>query len=389
LNKFSDAKNVITVKREGEVREINIDDLKVGDIARIKTGMNIPVDAILLPPSSGVTSDESAMTGESIELKKDTMELTLVRKDEHEADEKEGDQANRDSHTLPSPLLLSGTQIQTGEGWFLVIVVGKNSCVGKIRDKLEQGGAEMTPLQEKLEAIATDIGKLGMVSAYITVMVLFLRFWIEQGYAGYDWGSNVGTFLGNWFGYLIVGVTIIVVAVPEGLPLAVMISLAYSVRKMLKDMNFVKRLSSCEIMGGANNICSDKTGTLTMNKMHVTNVWHGINSDLPQPVDAKPEEIEEENPEEEKKKKKKTKKSKKGKELEDRRKQELPPFSLGDYFKDQKHGDLFVQALACNTQGEIENAGATDKAMIEVIPRTGNDYMAIRDTHLEKNFIRF
>jgi len=140
----------------------------------------------------------------------------------------------------------------------------------------------MTPLQEKLEAIATDIGKLGMVAAYITVMVLFVRFWIEQGVEGYDWGSNVGTYLGNWFGYIIVGVTIIVVAVPEGLPLAVMISLAYSVRKMLKDKNFVKRLASCEIMGGANNICSDKTGTLTMNKMHVTNIWHGKDSSLPQ-----------------------------------------------------------------------------------------------------------
>lgn len=70
-------------------------------------------------------------------------------------------------------------------------------------------------------------------------------------------------------------------AVPEGLPLAVMISLAYSVRKMLRDMNFVKRLASCEIMGGANNICSDKTGTLTMNKMHVTNIWHGCNTELP------------------------------------------------------------------------------------------------------------
>ena len=74
---------------------------------------------------------------------------------------------------------------------------------------------------------------------------------------------------------MIIGVTVVVVAVPEGLPLAVMISLAYSVRKMLIDKNFVKRLASCEIMGGANNICSDKTGTLTMNKMTVTNIWAG------------------------------------------------------------------------------------------------------------------
>ena len=79
----------------------------------------------------------------------------------------------------------------------------------------------------------------------------------------------------EWIRYFILGITIIVVAVPEGLPLAVMISLAYSVRKMLIDKNFVKRLASCEIMGGANNICSDKTGTLTMNMMTVTNVWAG------------------------------------------------------------------------------------------------------------------
>jgi P-type E1-E2 ATPase len=104
-----------------------------------------------------------------------------------------------------------------------------------------------------------------MVSASITVLVLFIRFFIEEGISGYQFGDKIGEYLADWFRYLIVGITIIVVAVPEGLPLAVMISLAYSVRKMLKDMNFVKRLAACEIMGGANNICSDKTGTLTKN----------------------------------------------------------------------------------------------------------------------------
>ncbi len=78
-----------------------------------------------------------------------------------------------------------------------------------------------------------------------------------------------------WFEYLIVGITIIVVAVPEGLPLAVVISLAYSVRKMLEEKNFVKKLAACEIMGGANNICSDKTGTLTKNEMTVVQLWQG------------------------------------------------------------------------------------------------------------------
>jgi magnesium-transporting ATPase (P-type) len=137
----------------------------------------------------------------------------------------------------------------------------------------------VTPLQNKLESIATDIGKLGTYVALLTIHILLLRFFIE-GFMK----RNIDLFGGEkipsidvpesqfildylklWVGYVIIGVAIIVVAVPEGLPLAVMISLAYSIERMLKDNNDVKRLSSCEIMGGANNICSDKTGTLTLN----------------------------------------------------------------------------------------------------------------------------
>eukprot|EP00117_Sycon_ciliatum_P050124 scpid90314/ scgid35423/ Calcium-transporting ATPase 4, plasma membrane-type; Ca(2+)-ATPase isoform 4 len=197
------------------------------------------------------------MTGESIELKKESLEMCEQRLEEKLEEEKfaKGDN-ERTSHDLPSPILISGTQIQTGEGWFMLAVVGKHSCVGKIYAKLVQK-IEQTPLQIKLDTIATDIGKLGMISAAITVFVLFVRFFVETGIEGFDWGGEIGTYLQDWFGYIIIGITIIVVAVPEGLPLAVMISLAYSVRKMLKDMNFVKRLASCEIMGGANNICSD------------------------------------------------------------------------------------------------------------------------------------
>ncbi|PCJ22840.1 MAG: hypothetical protein COA94_08745 [Rickettsiales bacterium] len=118
-----------------------------------------------------------------------------------------------------------------------------------------------------------------MLFAALTVLVLFIRFFIETDYT--DFGDKFGTYLGDWFGFLIIGITIIVVAVPEGLPLAVMISLAYSVRKMLAEKNFVKKLASCEIMGGANNICSDKTGTLTMNEMSVTNLWNGATQGTP------------------------------------------------------------------------------------------------------------
>ena len=108
------------------------------------------------------------------------------------------------------------------------------SCVGKIYEKLEQK-IEATPLQEKLDAIATDIGKIGMWCAGITVFVLFLRFFIETGIRdeGYNWSNEIGDHLAEWFRFIIVGLTVVVVAVPEGLPLAVMVSLAYSVRKML------------------------------------------------------------------------------------------------------------------------------------------------------------
>ena len=107
--------------------------MKVGDVARIKAGMSIPCDAILLPGATGVTVDESAMTGESIELKKETPDTCDARKGELEA---ENPDDKRDNHDVPSPILLSGTQIQTGEGWFLIVVVGKNSCMGKIQEKI-------------------------------------------------------------------------------------------------------------------------------------------------------------------------------------------------------------------------------------------------------------
>ena len=97
----------------------------------------------------------------------------------------------------------------------------------------------------------------------------------NKNYVQYYCDGNLADIVEKWFEFIIIGVAIVVVAVPEGLPLAVMISLAYSVQKMLVDQNFVKKLSSCETMGGANNICSDKTGTLTKNQMTWTDIWAG------------------------------------------------------------------------------------------------------------------
>jgi Ca2+ transporting ATPase len=222
----------------------------------------------------------------------------------------------------------------TGEGWFICIVVGDHSCQGKIMSKLDTE-IETTPLQEKLEQIATDIGLMGMWAAILTVHTLFFRFWIER-FIGrsmdmFGGGEDTGTYENmngslkaycqEWIRYIILGITIIVVAVPEGLPLAVMISLAYSVRKMLIDQNFVKRLASCEMMGGANNICSDKTGTLTMNQMTVTNVWAG------RPYNVKVNDDK---------------------------------YNFKDFFVSDKHSALFTQALCLNTIGTVDNASATE-----------------------------
>ena len=140
-----------------------------------------------------------------------------------------------------------------------------------------------------------------------------------------------------WLQYFIIGITIIVVAVPEGLPLAVMISLAYSVKKMYVEKNFVKRLASCEIMGGANNICSDKTGTLTLNKMTVQNIWQGK-------VDF---------------------------QLEVHNK----TYDINKFFKNQKVINLFHQAVACNSTFD----NATEVSLREMLEKFNIDYKSLQE----------
>ena len=186
------------------------------------------------------------------------------------------------THAIPTPIILSGTKIVSGEGFFLVIVVGNDSCAGKIRAKLtgNEDEDENTPLQEKLEDLATDISIFGVIGAAITVGCLTILWLIkiiansfedDAGKKSYrPWGAWVGDLLH----YFIIGVAVIIMAVPEGLPLAVTLSLAFSVKKMLQDQNLVRKLYACETMGGANCICSDKTGTLTMNEMHLVKIWN-------------------------------------------------------------------------------------------------------------------
>lgn len=163
------------------------------------------------------------MTGESDEKEKDILENCLTSKNSEK----------------PSPILISDCQITSGEGHFIVISVGSRSQKGKIMEKLTEQ-QEDTPLQQKLEVIASQIGMVGFIAALITFSVLVIRFFVEKSGTELNWADNYGKYLQTLFGYVITSIAIIVVAVPEGLPLAVLIALAYSVRQMLGDKNFVK-----------------------------------------------------------------------------------------------------------------------------------------------------
>ncbi|XP_070997036.1 plasma membrane calcium-transporting ATPase 1 isoform X2 [Oncorhynchus clarkii lewisi] len=298
------------VVRGGQVIQIPVAEIVVGDVAQIKYGDLLPSDGILIQ-GNDLKIDESSLTGESDHVKK-----TLER----------------------DPMLLSGTHVMEGSGKMLVTAVGENSQTGIIfallgaseeddddeeekeakkkekKEKKKQDGAaenrkkakaadgaamEMQPLnsdevdidekrksnlkekkeksvlQGKLTKLAVQIGKAGLVMSAITVIILVVLFVVDTFWVqGLPWHKDCTPIYIQFFvKFFIIGVTVLVVAVPEGLPLAVTISLAYSVKKMMKDNNLVRHLDACETMGNATAICSDKTGTLTMNRMTVVQAY--------------------------------------------------------------------------------------------------------------------
>lgn len=302
-----------SVVRGGQVIQIHVAEIVVGDIAQIKYGDLLPADGILIQ-GNDLKIDESSLTGESDHVKKSL---------------------DKDA------MLLSGTHVMEGSGKIVVTAVGVNSQTGIIftllgageddddeeekekkkekerkkekknkkqdgsvenrkKAKAQDGAAmEMQPLnsdegadgeekrkanlpkkeksvlQGKLTKLAVQIGKAGLLMSAITVIILVVlfvvdTFWVDK----IPWDSGcIPIYIQFFVKFFIIGVTVLVVAVPEGLPLAVTISLAYSVKKMMKDNNLVRHLDACETMGNATAICSDKTGTLTMNRMTVVQVF--------------------------------------------------------------------------------------------------------------------
>jgi magnesium-transporting ATPase (P-type) len=237
-----------------------LDQVVAGDICVIDSGMELPGDGIVIE-GFDVEADESAMTGEPEPLAKNSIEKCFDKMTEIV---EEGQANMAGIHEVPSPILVSGTKIANGTGRMLIFLVGPDSSIGKIKETVNSNQKDTTPLQDKLEKIAEDIGKFGLVAAVATMMILILRVMIDYGEAK-KWSSLETNSIVDG---ILVSITVLVVAIPEGLPLAVTLSLAFSVKKMLGDKNLVRKLHACETMGGANIICSDKTGTLTRNEMY-------------------------------------------------------------------------------------------------------------------------
>ncbi|KAH8884711.1 calcium-translocating P-type ATPase [Thozetella sp. PMI_491] len=242
---------IVKVVRSGRTIEISVFDVLVGDVLHLEPGDMIPVDGVLIE-GYNVKCDESQATGES----------DIIRK--RPADEVYAAIENHDDLKKMDPFIQSGARVMEGVGTFMVTSTGIYSSYGKTLMALDED-PEITPLQSKLNVIAEYIAKLGGAAGLLLFIVLFILFLVRLPKMDIPAAEKGQKFL-NIF---IVVVTIIVVAVPEGLPLAVTLALAFATTRMLKDNNLVRHLKACEVMGNATTICSDKTGTLTQNKMQI------------------------------------------------------------------------------------------------------------------------
>ncbi|KAI5251963.1 calcium-translocating P-type ATPase [Aureobasidium subglaciale] len=250
LNKKKDNR-VVKVIRSGKTLEISVHDIFAGDVLLLEPGDMVPVDGILIE-GHGIKCDESSATGESDIIKKSASEEVWRAMEAQEPLRK------------MDPFILSGAKVTEGVGKFLVVATGVNSSYGKTMMSLRED-SEVTPLQSKLNVLAEQIAKLGGAAALLLFIVLLIKFCAKL--PGDD--RSPSDKAQNFLNILIVAVTIVVVAVPEGLPLAVTLALAFATKRMTKDNNLVRVLRSCETMGNATTVCSDKTGTLTQNVMTV------------------------------------------------------------------------------------------------------------------------
>nr|KYP50409.1 Calcium-transporting ATPase 9, plasma membrane-type [Cajanus cajan] len=254
-NLNSEKQNIkLEIIRGGRTIQISIFDIVVGDVVPLKIGDQVPADGVLITGHS-LAIDESSMTGES----------KIIHKDQK------------------APFLMSGCKVADGVGAMLVTGVGINTEWGLLMASISEDTGEETPLQVRLNGVATFIGIVGLTVAVSVLAVLLGRYFSGHtkdlnGKVQFVAGvTGISEVVDGVIKIFTIAVTIVVVAVPEGLPLAVTLTLAYSMRKMMADKalasNFL--LSACETMGSATTICSDKTGTLTLNQMTVVEAYVG------------------------------------------------------------------------------------------------------------------
>ncbi len=235
----------VKVRRNGKVMEIPRHDVVVGDVVLVEVGDEVPADGELIV-CNDLQINESALTGEPI------AEKSL---------EGGGDGA------YPRNVILRSTMVMNGRGEFVVTAVGDATEIGKVAKKSTEQTSVETPLHMQLDKLAKMISKVGSV---VSVAAFFI-FLIHDILTNPAWGGKDYFYMAEIvLNYFMMAVTLIVMAVPEGLPMAITLSLALNMRRMLKSNNLVRKLHACETMGAVTVICTDKTGTLTQNKMQVS-----------------------------------------------------------------------------------------------------------------------
>lgn len=248
----------VKVMRNGKVCEVPKSDIVVGDIVLLATGDEVPADGELLE-ATNLQIDESCLTGEPSAGK-------TTRSEDFSPEA-----------TYPSNWAMRGSNVLDGHGAMQVRRVGDATEYGKVATKATEPTKTVTPLQQQLNKLAKFIGIVGITIAVLMFVLLVAKdiFWQGNVYANLGWLEIAQRLLN----YLMITVTLVVVTVPEGLPMSVTLSLALSMRKMLKVNNLVRKIHACETMGATTVICTDKTGTLTQNQMRVHQVnFYGWNA---------------------------------------------------------------------------------------------------------------
>lgn len=253
LNKVNDDEPV-TVYRNGAVTEVPRRDIVVGDIVIISTGQEVPADGELLEAVS-MSVDESTLTGEPICNKS--------------VDPEQFDP----EATFPSNHLLRGTKVMEGHGVMRVLAVGDQTENGKVFEAAQIDDGVKTPLDEQLENLGKLISRVAYGIAAVIIIGRLIVYFTDS--TSYDFVSLTTYLLQT----IMIAVALIAVAVPEGLPMAITLSLAYSMRRMLRTHNLVRKMHACETMGATTVICTDKTGTLTQNRMTVADTFFLVPQD--------------------------------------------------------------------------------------------------------------